>query len=90
MVLPPCLRGVDQLRLLNELRQRTDDLTRSLDDLRTAQDRLVQTEKLAVRDATSKDRCYGLQKCEPVGPSQGRPFLSCRAAIPTRWSKLLT
>ena len=30
-----------------ELRQRTDDLSQSLDDLRTAQDRLVQTEKLA-------------------------------------------
>jgi two-component system NtrC family sensor kinase len=29
------------------LRQRTDDLSKSLDDLRTAQDRLVQTEKLA-------------------------------------------
>ena len=30
-----------------ELRQRTDDLTASLENLRTAQDRLVQTEKLA-------------------------------------------
>jgi len=29
------------------LRRRTDDLTASLDDLRTRQDRLVQTEKLA-------------------------------------------
>ena len=29
------------------MRQRTDDLTASLEDLRTAQDRLVQTEKLA-------------------------------------------
>src|SRR4029079_1402705 len=34
-------------RLLNELRERTTQLTQSLDDLRTAQDRLVQTEKLA-------------------------------------------
>jgi signal transduction histidine kinase len=33
--------------LLNELRQRTADLTQSLEDLRGAQDRLVQTEKLA-------------------------------------------
>src|SRR5207244_10627150 len=32
---------------LRELRQRTADLSKSLDDLRTAQDRLVQTEKLA-------------------------------------------
>jgi signal transduction histidine kinase len=39
--------AIENTRLLHELRQRTDDLSQSLDELRTAQDRLVQTEKLA-------------------------------------------
>ena len=39
--------AIENARLLSELRQLTDELTGSLEDLRITQDRLVQTEKLA-------------------------------------------
>src|SRR5258707_322732 len=39
--------AISNVRLFEEVQQRTQELSKSLDDLRTAQDRLVQTEKLA-------------------------------------------
>jgi signal transduction histidine kinase len=39
--------AIENARLFEEVQTRTRELTRSLDDLRTAQDRLIQTEKLA-------------------------------------------
>jgi signal transduction histidine kinase len=39
--------AIENVRLFDEVQARTRELTKSLEDLRTAQDRLVQTEKLA-------------------------------------------
>jgi GAF domain-containing protein len=39
--------AISNVRLFEEVQERTKELSKSLDDLRTAQDRLVQTEKLA-------------------------------------------
>jgi signal transduction histidine kinase len=41
------LIAIENARLFNEVQERTKELSASLDDLRAAQDRLVQTEKLA-------------------------------------------
>ena len=39
--------AIENVRLFEEVQQRTRELSRSLEELRTAQDRLIQTEKLA-------------------------------------------
>jgi len=39
--------AIENVRLFEEVQERTKELSQSLDDLRTAQDRLIQTEKLA-------------------------------------------
>ena len=39
--------AIENVRLFDEVQERTKELSQSLDDLRTAQDRLIQTEKLA-------------------------------------------
>jgi GAF domain-containing protein len=39
--------AISNVRLFEEVQQRTQELSKSLDELRTAQDRLIQTEKLA-------------------------------------------
>src|SRR5262249_33830540 len=39
--------AIENVRLFDEVQARTGELAKSLEDLRTAQDRLVQTEKLA-------------------------------------------
>ena len=39
--------AIGNIRLFDEVQARTRELAKSLDDLRTAQDRLIQTEKLA-------------------------------------------
>ena len=39
--------AIENVRLFEEVQARTRELSQSLDELRTAQDRLVQTEKLA-------------------------------------------
>ena len=39
--------AIENVRLFERWKQRTRELSHSLDELRTAQDRLVQTEKLA-------------------------------------------
>src|SRR5205814_2434787 len=39
--------AISNVRLFEEVQERTMELSQSLDDLRSAQDRLVQTEKLA-------------------------------------------
>jgi signal transduction histidine kinase len=39
--------AIENVRLFEQVQERTRELSKSLDDLRTAQDRLIQTEKLA-------------------------------------------
>jgi two-component system NtrC family sensor kinase len=56
--------AIQNARLFDEVQMRTKELSQSLDDLRTAQDRLVQTEKLA-----------WLANSPPVSPTRSRTRL---------------
>src|SRR5262245_7257685 len=48
--------AIQNVELFEEVQARTRELSQSLDDLRTAQDRLVQTEKLASLGQLTADR----------------------------------
>ena len=53
--------AIENVRLFDEVQTRTRDLAKSLEELRTTQDRLVQTQKLAL-----------LGQLPPVSPTRSR------------------
>ncbi len=56
--------AIENVRLFQEVQARTEELSRSLKDLRTAQDRLIQAEKLQLSyKAAGDDRRFYFEKC---------------------------
>ncbi|WP_162304773.1 hypothetical protein [Sinorhizobium medicae] len=56
--------AIENVRLFQEVQARTEELSRSLKDLRTAQDRLIQAEKLQLsHKAAGDDRRFYFEKC---------------------------
>ena len=53
--------AISNVRLFKEVQERTRELSQSLDDLRTAQDRLIQTEKLASLGQLTAGIAHGIK-----------------------------
>jgi GAF domain-containing protein len=75
--------AIQNAQLFNEVQARTKELVASLDELRTAQDRLVQTEKLASLGQLPHISSHGLSGAEltrlPLNAPTPNPKSNCNA-----------